>query len=266
MLIYEFLQYFTFLTVTTNTLGGVAPQHLNLFFLNMCIFLGLGLVSMTISIVQQHIEHLIRRVQRDIEKAYQEKLLIESGQMEAPEGRDPDAVINDILKKNNAPGWLSSLISDKQRTELVEKVEEKAAMINVEIQVEPEPIPTQSTATKMTPLPPRKIEHLEIQAQLDLPPEMLDSQEQTSPRCEMSASQSQTEFIAVKDMTIQANLKPPVREVSTGSFKKQCRMIEAQTQTLPYEPSEQAIQAKAEQKTVGLQTATAFTGRAPWRY
>jgi hypothetical protein len=42
--------YFTFLSVTTNALGGVEPKNMNMFFLTFCVIVGLGLVSMSISV------------------------------------------------------------------------------------------------------------------------------------------------------------------------------------------------------------------------
>lgn len=49
--------YFTFLSLTTNNLGEVTPQQINLLVANICIFMGLCLISMTITIVRQNIEN-----------------------------------------------------------------------------------------------------------------------------------------------------------------------------------------------------------------
>lgn len=65
--------YFTFLSVTTNALGGVSPQNMNMFFLTFCVFMGLGLVSMSINVVQQQIDNFVKRVQKEVDKAYQVK-------------------------------------------------------------------------------------------------------------------------------------------------------------------------------------------------
>lgn len=106
--------YFTFLSVTTNALGGVDPKKLNTLFLACCVFIGLCLVSMSISIVQQQIDNFVRRIQQEMDKVYQQALNSE----------DPKKT-SQLMRKAlemQQNSWLKRLVSKKQQEKLNEKV------------------------------------------------------------------------------------------------------------------------------------------------
>jgi len=120
--------YFTFLSVTTNALGGVSPQNINMFFLTFCVFMGLGFVSMSINIVQQQIDNLIKRVQKEVDKAYQDAL-------ESDDPEKAQKIIDEILKKHKNP-FLSKLIGNRDRQKLTKKIVETVSKFSAGTQTE----------------------------------------------------------------------------------------------------------------------------------